>query len=126
MLLFVNERYNNIQGKESHGRSNKILEMTYYKTICNNVKKSIGKWDIPKIERYNKISVKPPIMNVPLKYLFYKINSKVIEVCMDTNEPVILEELLYKETETYITRTELVMHTRVIRTTSADESMDHG
>ena len=50
----------------------------------------------------------------------------VIEAVIDTNEHMVLEGFLYKVAETYITRTEIVLHTRAIRTTSADEIMDHG
>ena len=50
----------------------------------------------------------------------------MIDVGIDTNEHVVLEELLYKVAEISITRTEIVLHTRVIRTTRADEIIDHG
>ena len=107
-------------------RSKKILGMTYYKTTCNNIKNSISKWNIPPLERYNKMSMKPQIINVPLKYLSNERNGKVVNVVMNTNEHIVLEELQYQLAETYITRTELVMHTRGIRTTSTDEPVDHG
>ena len=70
--------------------------------------------------------MKQQIINVPLNYLFYKRNGKVVDVIMNTNRHIILEELLYKETETYTTRTEVIMNTKVVRTTSADQPMDHG
>ena len=71
--------------------------------------------------------MKQQIIKVPLpKNLSNRRNGKVTGVVIDTNEQVVLEELLYQVAETSTTRTELVMHTRVIRTTSADESMDHG
>ena len=107
-------------------RSNETLEITYYKTTGNNFKKSINKWNIPPLERYTKLSMKQQIINVPLKYLLYKRNSKVVDVIMNTNRHIVLEELMFKETETYISRTQLVMNTRVVRTTSADQHMDHG
>ena len=113
--------------QDYRGRSNQIVEVTYYGTMCNNVKKSISKWNMLKIERYTKLSMNQQIINVPLKYLSNGRTGKVIEAVMDTKEHIVLEELLlYKETETYITRTELVMNTRVVRTSSADQPMDHG
>ena len=95
-------------------RSIKIVEITYYETTGNNFKKSIDKWNIPKLERYTKSPMKQQITKVPLKYLFYKRNSKVVDVIMNTNRHVVLEELMYKETETSITRTELMMNTKVV------------
>ena len=103
-----------------------IIEGTHNKPVSKNLSKSIFKWNIPKIEGYNKTSRSSSIMNVPLKYAFSKFDAKVIEVGMDTKEHVVLEELWYKAAVIYITRTEIVMHTRVIRTTSEDEIMDHG
>ena len=45
---------------------------------------------------------------------------------MNTNRHIVLEELMYKETETNITRTELIMNIKVVRTTSTDQPIDHG
>ena len=50
----------------------------------------------------------------------------MMEAVTDTKEQMVLEELWYKVEETYFTRTEIVLHTKVIRTTSAEEMMDHG
>ena len=66
------------------------------------------------------------MMEVRLTSLFNKQNNKVIEVGTDTNEHMVLEELLCEIAETQTTRTETVLYTRVIRTTSAEEMMDHG
>ena len=63
---------------------------------------------------------------VQLTSLINKQNNQAIEVVIDTNEHIILEELWYKIEDTYFTRTEIVLHTKVIRTTSAEEMMDHG
>ena len=63
---------------------------------------------------------------VQLSSLIKKQHSQVIELGTDTNEHMVLEELLYEIAETHITRTETVLYTRVIRTTSAEEMMDHG
>ena len=55
------------------------------------------------------------------------INQNIVnDVGMETNEHMILEELWYEIEDTYFTRTEIVLHTKVIRTTSAEEMMDHG
>ena len=64
-------------------------------------------------DRHNKKSVMSLITEIPLKILFNKLNDEVTDVVIDTNEHVILEELLYKVAETYITRTEIVLYTRV-------------
>ena len=124
--LSITDHEEIINVRDYRRRSRKILEITYYDTTSNNVKNSISKCNIPPLERYNKMSMKTHIINVSLKYLSIGRNSKVIEAVMDTKENIVLEELLYKETETYITRTELVMHTRVIQATSADQPVDHG
>ena len=63
---------------------------------------------------------------VQLTSLINKQNNIVNDVGMDTNEQMVLEESWYKIEETYFTRTEIVLHTKVIRTTSAEEMMDHG
>ena len=55
------------------------------------------------------------------------INQSVVnEAVMEANERMIVEELWYETEETYITRKKIVLHTKVIRTTSAEELMDHG
>ena len=55
------------------------------------------------------------------------INQNVVNApVLETNEHMIVEELWYKMEETYVTRTKTVLHTKVIRTTSAEELMDHG
>ena len=51
---------------------------------------------------------------------------KVNDGTMDTNEHMILEELWYKIEDTYFTSKEIVIHTQIIRTTSAEKLMDHG
>ena len=67
-------------------------------------------------------SVMSSITQIPLKYLFNKINGKVIDVGIDTNEQVILKECQYRVTENSenkimsgISRTEIIMDTAVIR-----------
>ena len=102
------------------------IERTHNKTVCNKLRRSIRKMNAPEIDMYNQISVRASMMAMTLTYLFYKQHNKVIEVGIDTNEHMVLEEWLYQVEETYFTRTEIVLHTRVIRTTSAEEMMDHG
>ena len=54
-------------------------------------------------------------------------NQNVVnEAVMETKEHMIVEELWYETEEAYFTRTEIVLHTKVTRTTSAEEIMDHG
>ena len=53
-------------------------------------------------------------------------HDKMMEAVMDTNEHMIVEELWYKIEDTYFTRTKIVLYTKVIRTTNAEEMMDHG
>ena len=81
---------------QDYRRSTKILEMTYYGTTSNHVKNSISKWNIPKLERYTKLSMKQQIIKVALKYLFYKRNGKVVDVIMNTNRQIVLE-LMYSK-----------------------------
>ena len=54
------------------GNSNKIVR--------KNVRKTIGKLNITEIEMCSKLSVMSSIIQIPLKYLFNKINGKVIDV----------------------------------------------
>ena len=110
-----------INFKDCRRTLKEILEGIHNKSVRTNLRKSILQWNIPKIERYNKKSMRSSIMNMPLKYAFSQLDAKVIDVGMDTNEHVVFEELWYQVAKTYITRTEIVLYTRVIRTTSADE-----
>ena len=50
----------------------------------------------------------------------------MFEVNINTTEHMVLEELWYKTDETYVARKKTVLQARVIRTTSAEELMDHG
>ena len=115
-----------INVKNSRRNLIKILEGTHHKTVGEDLKESMFKFNTPEKEMHNNKSVMSSITEIPLKYLFNKLNGKVIDVGIDAKEHVVLEELMYKIAETYITRTEIVLHTRVIRTTSADEISDHG
>ena len=89
------------------------IERTHNKTVCNKLRKSIRKLNTPGIDKYNQISVRASMMDIPLTYLFYKQHNQVIVVDIDTNEHIVVEELLYEVAENYFTRTEIVMHTRV-------------
>ena len=77
-------------------------------------------------EIHDKISVRRAIMEVRVTSLSNNQNAKVIEVEIDTKEHMVLEELVYEVAETYITRTETVLHTRVIQEIRVTEFMDHG
>ena len=72
--------------KDCRRTSKEILERAHNKTVSKNLRKSIFKWNIPKIERYNKMSVRSSIMNIPLKYSFSKLDDKVIEIGLETSE----------------------------------------
>ena len=97
------------------------------KPVNKNFNNSTCKWKLPEIEMQNKpISVRTSMMEVRLTSLINEPHNKMMEAVMDTKEHMILEELWYKVEETDFTRTEIVLHTRVIRTTSAEEMMDHG
>ena len=53
-------------------------------------------------------------------------HNKMMEAVTDTKEHMILEESWYKTEETYIIRKKIILYTKVIRTTNAQEMMDHG
>ena len=95
-------------------------------SIHNELRKYIVKLNTPEVKMHNKISVIALMTDIPLTYLFKKQNDIVIEIRFDTSENSVLETGPYKVAETYITRTQIVLHTRVIRMISADEIMDHG
>ena len=104
-----------------------IIEGIHNKPVNKNFNNSIVKWKLPKIEMQNKPMPMITLMReVQLTSLINKQHNIVNDVGMDTNEHMVLEELRYKIEENYFTRTEIVMHTRVIRTTSEDEMVDHG
>ena len=91
-----------------------------------NFSKSIRKWKLPEIEMLNKKPMITSMMEVRLTSLNNEPHNKMMEAVMDTNEHMIVEELWYKIEDTYFTRTKIVLHTEVIRTTSTEEMMDHG
>ena len=53
-------------------------------------------------------------------------SNQMIDVDINTTGHMVVEELWYETEETYITRKKIVLHAKVIRTTSAEELMDHG
>ena len=104
------------------------VEKHHNKTMYDKLRKSTRKGKLPEIEIPNKpISVRRSITEVRLTSLSSKQHHQVIEVGTDAREHMVLEEWLYQIEETNITRTELVMHTRVVRTTEVTHvTMDHG
>ena len=74
----------------------------------------------------SKLSVMSSIIQIPLKYLFNKINGKVIDVGIDTNEHVVLKEWEYRVTERYLIKTEIIMDTIIIRATRITYIFDNG
>ena len=46
-----------MNSRDYRRRLKEISVMTYNKTVCYNLKKTIGKWDTPEIEIYGKTSV---------------------------------------------------------------------
>ena len=61
-----------------------------------------------------------------LTSLINQQSNQMMEVDINTTEHMVLEELWYKTEETYVTRKKIVLHTKFLRTTSAEELMDHG
>ncbi len=99
------------------------IEMTDNKTGYNKSRRSIKHWSLPEIEIQNKRS----IITKEVQLTTSLIDRNVLnEAVMDTNERVIVEELWYETEETYITRKKIVLHAKVIQTTSAEELIDHG
>ena len=103
-----------------------IFEETRNKTVSKNLRKAIFNLNTPEEEIHNKRSVISPIIDIPLKYLFSKLDDKVIDVGLDTSKNFVSEKLQYKVVESYITRTEIIWNTTVIRGISANEVIDHG
>ena len=103
-----------IHVKKSRRNLIKLFKGTHNQTVGEDLKESMFEFKTPEGGIHNKTSMIALMMDIPLTYLFNKLNGKGINVVMDANEHVVLEELLYKVAETYITRTEIVLHTRVI------------
>ena len=94
--------------------------------MCHKLRRSLKHLSTQEIQMQNKKSVITLMREVKLTSLINKQNNQVIEVDTNTMEQMIFKELWYKIEETYFTRKEIVLHTKVIRTTSAEELMDHG
>ena len=125
--MCIRDRY----GRVSTFKNNKRTLIETFKrnhniTVSKTLSKAVIKSNTPEVKIHNKISVVALTMDISLTYLFNKQNDKVIDVGIDTTEHVLLVELLYKVAEIHITRTEIVLHTREIRTTSTEEIIDHG
>ena len=91
-----------------------------------NIRKSIRKLNITEIEMCSKLSVMSSIIQIPLKYLFNKINGKVIDLNFDIIANFIEENLQYRVTERYLTKTENIMDTIIIRATRITDVFDNG
>ena len=102
------------------------FERTLNKTVCHKLKRSLKHWSTPELEMQNKKSIMTLMREVQLTSLINQQHNIVSDVGMETNEHMVLEELWYEIEDTYFTRTEIVLHTKVIRTTSAEEMTDHG
>ena len=102
-----------------------ILEIILNKTVCNKLKRSIGKLNTPEIKMHNKMSWIASMIDIQLTYLFSKLDDRVIEIRFNTSENFVLETLPYKVIERYLTRTEIVLKTIAVRTIRAIE-IDHG
>ena len=59
---------------------------THNKAVSKNFRRSILKWNKPKMETDNKMTVRSSIINMPLKYSFSKIDNKAIQVGHETSE----------------------------------------
>ena len=104
------------------------VERPHNKTMYDKLRRAIRKLNTTEIEMQNKpISVRRAMMEVRVTSLSNNQNAEVIEVEIDNREHMVLEEGLYQMEETYITRTETIMHTRAVRTTAGIHViMDHG
>ena len=72
------------------------------------------------------MSVTASINDIPLTYLFSKLDDKVIEVGLDTSESVATKKLKCKVVERDLTRSEIILNTIIIRATRVTEIVDHG
>ena len=99
------------------------LDRTDNKMVCHNLRRSLKHWSTPEMEIQNKRS----IITKEVQLTTSLINQNVVnEAVMEANEQMIVEELWYETEETYVTRKQIVLHAKVIRTTSAEVTMDHG
>ena len=110
-----------------------IIEGIHNQPAEENFSKSIRKWKLHKFDRtHNKIGCHKSRrylthLSIPeIEMLNKEPHNKMMEAVTDTTEHMILEESWYKTEETYITRKKVVIYTKVIRTTNAEEMMDYG
>ena len=61
-----------------------ILERTHNKTVSKDFRKLIFNVNILEIKIHDKISVIPPIIDIPSTYLFRKTDDRVITIGLDT------------------------------------------
>ena len=101
-------------------------EMTELKINRKNLTKLIVKLKITDQEKLNKKSVTSSINNVPLTHLYNKPDDKVSDLNFDTIANFIEENLQYRVTERYLTRTEIIMDTIIIRATRITYVFDNG
>ena len=94
--------------------------------MSKDFRKLIFNVNILEIKIHDKISVIPPIIDIPSIYLFRKTDDRVITIGLDTSKNMVLETLNYKVKESYITKAEMIRKPIEIRTTSAKEVSDHG
>ena len=111
--------------KDCRRNLKEIIEGVHKEPMNKNLYDSLVKWKLPEMEIKNKKAIITLMKEVQLTTSL--INQNVgNEAVMETNEHMIVEELWYKMEETYVARTKIVLHTEVIRTTDAEEMMDHG
>ena len=99
---------------------------THNKTVSKNFRKSIFKLNITEVEMCSKMSVIESMRDIPLPYLLSKIDDKAIQVGLETSEDLTTEKSEHKVVARELTRTEIILNTRVIREIRATEFMDHG
>ena len=102
------------------------IEMTDNKTDYNKSRRSIKHWNTPEMEIPNKKAKITLMREAQLTSLINRQSNQMFEVDINTTEHMVLQELWYRIEDTYFTRKKTVLHARVIRTTSAEELMDHG
>ena len=101
------------------------FERTHNKIVYHKLKGYQERLNTQEIQRQNKTAITTLTKEVQLTTSL--INQNVLNnVGMETTEHMMLEELWYKIEDTYFTSKEIVIHTQIIRTTKAEEMMDHG
>ena len=148
----INERRELSKGKSYRKNVITLSKINQHRIIKKDLNKLKSQLNMLTIKEYQTISIISLIRKIPINYSVNSPNVKgkrmvlnmgdyvrldeiqylsikrdlIITENPDLNEDFVSAELQYQIHERYLTSVKIGMNTAVIRTTSADELMDHG